>query len=54
MEVSPGRFVWRVDMPGAKMEYTAEFTADRWVEKGRRIGADGKAVDVFEMTLTKR
>jgi hypothetical protein len=54
MEVSPGRFVWRVDMPGAKMEYVAEFTADRWVEKGRRIGADGKATDVFEMILTKR
>jgi hypothetical protein len=32
----------------------AEFTADRWTEKGRRIGADGKATEVFGMALTKR
>jgi hypothetical protein len=53
-ELSPGRYVWRVDMPGGKMEYVAEFTADRWTEKGRRIGADGKATEVFGMALTKR
>jgi hypothetical protein len=54
IELSPGRFVWRIDMPGGKMEYSADFTRDRWVEKGRRIGPDGKAVDVFGMTLTRR
>ena len=53
LEVRPGGFTWRIDTPGGRIEYTAEFTAATWTERGRRIGADGQGTDFFEMTLQR-
>lgn len=54
LEVSPGRFAWRMDLPGGRIDYVAEFNGDTWTERGRRTGADGRAVDFFEMTLRRQ
>ncbi len=53
IEVGPGRFAWRIDTPGGRIDYEAEFTRDTWVERGRRTGADGRAVDFLEMILRR-
>ena len=39
--------------PGAKINYTATFTADGWREVGERVSGDGPPVKVFEMTLKR-
>jgi len=54
IEVGPGRFAWRIDAPGGRIDYVAEFTQDSWVERGRRTGPDGRAVNFFEMTLRRQ
>lgn len=53
LEVSPGRFAWRIDTPGGRIDYVAEFTSESWVERGRRTAADGRSVDFFEMRLQR-
>jgi hypothetical protein len=54
LEVSPGRFAWRMEMQGARIDYVAEFTGDTWTERGRRTGADGRSIDFFEMRLRRQ
>jgi hypothetical protein len=54
LEVGPGRFAWRIDTPGGRIDYVAEFTRDTWTERGRRTGPDGRSVDFFEMTLRRQ
>jgi len=53
LEVRPGGFTWRIDTPGGRIEYVAEFTADSWIERGRQIAPDGRTTDFFEMTLQR-
>jgi hypothetical protein len=53
LEVAPGRFAWRMEMPGGRIDYVAEFTADTWNERGRRTGTDGQSIDFFEMNLRR-
>lgn len=54
LEVAPGRFAWRIDSPGGRIDYVAEFTRDTWTERGSRTGADGSKLDFFEMTLRRQ
>lgn len=53
LEIGPGSFRWTMELPGGQIEYTAEFNKDSWVERGRRIGADGQSIDFFEMQLQR-
>lgn len=53
LEVRPGGFTWRIDTPGGRIEYVAEFSGDRWTERGRQIAPDGRTTDFFEMTLQR-
>ena len=54
LEVSAGRFAWRMDIPGGRIDYVADFTKDTWIERGRRTGVDGKSIDFFEMNLRRQ
>jgi len=53
LEVTPGGFAWRMDVPGGHMEYVAQFQDDVWTERGRRISTDGRSTDFFEMRLQR-
>ncbi|HEY0325982.1 MAG TPA: hypothetical protein VGC46_08415 [Allosphingosinicella sp.] len=53
LEVRPGGFTWRIETPGGRIEYVAEFTADTWTERGRQIAPDGRTTDFFEMNLQR-
>ena len=53
LEVRPGGFTWRIDTPGGRIEYIAEFTADSWTERGRQVAPDGRIADFFQMNLQR-
>lgn len=54
MQVSPGRFAWQMDTPQGQISYVAEFTSNRWTERGVHKLANGKEMPFFEMSLTRR
>lgn len=54
LQVGAGRFAWQMEIPDGRIEYVAEFTSETWIEKGRRIGSDGRSVDFFEMSLRRQ
>ncbi|MGN3973741.1 hypothetical protein [Tsuneonella sp. SYSU-LHT278] len=54
VELRDGRsFAWEIPASTHTVRYTAEVADGVWKEKGERIGADGKSVPFFEMTLTR-
>jgi hypothetical protein len=54
VEPTANGFNWRIDTPGGRIDYTITHEGGEWVERGRRTGADGQAVDFFEMRLRKQ
>jgi len=54
IEPQANGFTWSVDFPGGRIDYVTEYKNGAWIERGRRTGADGRAVDFFEMTLRRQ
>ncbi|HEY0115233.1 MAG TPA: hypothetical protein VGB54_05895 [Allosphingosinicella sp.] len=54
IEIRANGFAWRIEFPGGRIDYLAEYRDGAWVERGRRTGADGRSVDFFEMTLRRQ
>lgn len=54
MEVGPGRFAWRMETPGGRIDYVAEFTADSWTERGTMTRAGAEPLPFFEMSLRRQ
>lgn len=53
LTVTPTGFSWRMETPGGRIDYVAEVSADRWVERGTRTATDGRAIPFFEMSLRR-
>lgn len=53
LEVTPGGFVWHMETPGGRIEFAAQFDGNVWTERGRRIDAEGRSTDFFEMSLQR-
>jgi len=54
VEPTANGFNWRIDTPGGQIVYEIRYQDGEWIERGRRIGTDGRAVDFFEMRLRRQ
>lgn len=51
--ISPGSFVWEIDMPGGRIRYTAKVEGNRWVEDGEIKRGDADWRPFFHMELKR-
>lgn len=54
IEPTANGFNWSIDTPGGRITYRITHENGEWIERGSRTGADGRAIDFFEMRLRQR
>lgn len=54
LELRANGFTWTMTLPQGRIDYQIDYQGDRWIERGFRSVANGKQVQFFEMTLSRK